>query len=126
MCIRDRLSDRGGKLSTGQRQRLSIARALVKGAPILILDEPTAALDAATEHRVLQRLTEWAKQRAVFLITHRISTIQQADTILYIDQGKLIEQGSHEELMSLEGGAYRAFVETEARLSQRSASEQNA
>ena len=120
------LSDRGGKLSTGQRQRLSIARALVKGAPILILDEPTAALDAATEHRVLQRLTEWAKQRAVFLITHRISTIQQADTILYIDQGKLIEQGSHEELMSLEGGAYRAFVETEARLSQRSASEQNA
>ena len=61
-------------------------RALVKGAPILILDEPTAALDAATEHRVLQRLTEWAKQRAVFLITHRISTIQQADTILYIDR----------------------------------------
>ncbi|MEC8076140.1 MAG: ATP-binding cassette domain-containing protein, partial [Pseudomonadota bacterium] len=120
------LSDRGGKLSTGQRQRLSIARALVKGAPILILDEPTAALDASTEHRVLQRLTEWAKQRAVFLITHRISTIQQADTILYIDQGKLIEQGSHEELMSLQGGAYRAFVETEARLSQRSASEQNA
>ena len=119
------LSDRGGKLSTGQRQRLSIARALVKGAPILILDEPTAALDAATEHRVLQRLAEWANQRAVFLITHRISTIQQADKILYIDQGKLIEQGSHEELMSLEGGAYRAFVETESRLSQRPTGEQN-
>ena len=119
------LSDRGGKLSTGQRQRLSIARALAKGAPILILDEPTAALDAATEHRVLQRLAEWAKQRAVFLITHRISTIQQADKILYIDQGKLIEQGSHEELMSLEGGAYRAFVETESRLSQRPTGERN-
>ncbi|MEC8346944.1 MAG: ATP-binding cassette domain-containing protein, partial [Pseudomonadota bacterium] len=119
------LSDRGGKLSTGQRQRLSIARALVKGAPILILDEPTAALDAATEHRVLQRLAEWANQRAVFLITHRISTIQQADKILYIDQGKLIEQGSHEELMSLEGGAYRAFVETESRLSQRPTGERN-
>jgi ABC-type multidrug transport system fused ATPase/permease subunit len=119
------LSDRGGKLSTGQRQRLSIARALAKGAPILILDEPTAALDAATEHRVLQRLAEWANQRAVFLITHRISTIQQADKILYIDQGKLIEQGSHEELMSLEGGAYRAFVETESRLSQRPTGERN-
>ena len=119
------LSDRGGKLSTGQRQRLSIARALAKGAPILILDEPTAALDAATEHRVLQRLAEWANQRAVFLITHRISTIQQADKILYIDQGKLIEQGSHEELMSLEGGAYRAFVETESRLSQRPTAERN-
>ena len=117
------LSDRGGKLSTGQRQRLSIARALVKGAPILILDEPTAALDAATEHRVLERLADWAANRAVFLITHRISTIQQADTILYIDQGRLIEQGSHAELMSIQGGLYRSFVETEARLSRRSTSE---
>ncbi len=113
------LSDRGGKLSTGQRQRLSIARALVKDTPILILDEPTAALDADTEHRVLDRLAAWGENRAVFLITHRISTVKKADHILYIDQGQLIESGSHDELMTIEGGHYRNFVETEARLSRR-------
>lgn len=114
------LSDRGGKLSTGQRQRLSIARAVVKDAPILILDEPTAALDAYTEHRVLERLSAWGEGRAIFLITHRISTIQRADRILYLDQGEIVENGSHDELMLVENGRYRNFVETEARLSKRS------
>ena len=113
------LSDRGGKLSTGQRQRLSIARAIVKDAPILILDEPTAALDAYTEHRVLERLSAWGEGRAIFLITHRISTIQQADRILYLDDGRIVENGSHDELMAVESGRYRSFVETEARLSRR-------
>lgn len=113
------LSDRGGKLSTGQRQRLSIARAIVKDAPILILDEPTAALDAYTEHRVLDRLSAWGEGRAIFLITHRISTIQQADRILYLDGGRIVENGSHDELMAVAGGRYRSFVETEARLSRR-------
>ncbi len=113
------LSDRGGKLSTGQRQRLSIARAIVKDAPILILDEPTAALDAYTEHRVLERLSAWGEDRAIFLITHRISTIQQADRILYLDGGRIVENGSHDELMAVDGGRYRSFVETEARLSRR-------
>ncbi len=119
------LSDRGGKLSTGQRQRLSIARAVVKDTPILILDEPTAALDAYTEHRVLERLSTWGLDRAIFLITHRISTIQRADRILYLDQGRIVENGSHEELMTVEGGRYRNFVETEARLSRRSDDEQS-
>jgi len=113
------LSDRGGKLSTGQRQRLSIARAIVKDAPILILDEPTAALDAYTEHRVLERLSAWGEGRAIFLITHRISTIQQADRILYLDGGRIVENGSHDELKAVDGGRYRSFVETEARLSRR-------
>ena len=115
------LSDRGGKLSSGQRQRLNIARAIIKDASILVLDEPTAALDAATELRVLDRLGEWAESRAVFLITHRISTISRADQILYIDKGEMIERGSHAELMQLDGGRYRRFVETEATLSKRSA-----
>jgi len=113
------LGDRGGRLSTGQRQRLSIARAIVKDAPILILDEPTAALDANTEHRVLERLAQWGEGRAIFLITHRISTIQRADQILYIDHGEIIESGSHAELMEETGGRYRRFVETESNLSRR-------
>ena len=113
------LSDRGGKLSTGQRQRLSIARAIVKDTPILILDEPTAALDADTEHRVLERLAAWGENRAVFLITHRISTIRKANRILYIDQGRLAENGTHDELMQIPAGRYRRFVETEERLSRR-------
>ena len=116
------LSDRGGKLSTGQRQRLSIARAIIRDAPILVLDEPTAALDAATENKVMQNLGGWVKDdddqegRAIFLITHRISTIRQADNILYLQDGKIIESGNHDELMRLPDGRYRTFVETESNL----------
>jgi len=119
------LSDRGGKLSSGQRQRLNIARAIIKDTPILVLDEPTAALDAGTELRVLERLAEWAQKRAIFLITHRISTISRADQILYIDGGNIVERGSHKELMQVDGGRYRRFVETEAALSKRSATNGN-
>ena len=114
------LGDRGGRLSTGQRQRLSIARVVVRDTAILILDEPTAALDAATEHQVMKNLTEWGQGRAIFLITHRISTIRQAGKILYLEQGKIIESGDHASLMSMEGGRYRSFVETESGLSNRS------
>lgn len=112
------LGDRGGRLSTGQRQRLSIARAVVRGTPILVLDEPTAALDAETEHRVLDNLAEWAgseeARRAIFLITHRISTIRRADNIVYLDNGRVAETGNHDALMAIDNGRYRAFVETES------------
>ena len=111
------LSDRGGKLSTGQRQRLSIARAVVRDTPILVLDEPTAALDAATEHEVMQNLAQWGQGRAIFVITHRISTIRRADNILYLDHGRIVESGDHDSLMQLEGGRYRAFVDAERSLS---------
>lgn len=121
------LGDRGGRLSTGQRQRLSIARAVVRDTPILVLDEPTAALDAETEHRVLSNLAEWSAGhvtetgarmavRTVFLITHRISTIRRADNILYLDGGRIVESGSHETLMGAPDGRYRAFVQSEANL----------
>ena len=110
------LGERGGKLSTGQRQRLSIARALVRDAPILILDEPTAALDARTERRVLANLGAWAAQgagRVIFLITHRLSTIRNADNIAFLDQGRIVEHGVHDELMARPDGRYRAFVHAE-------------
>jgi len=113
------LGDRGGRLSTGQRQRLSIARAVVRETPILVLDEPTAALDADTEHRVLANLGEWARDsaagsRAIFLITHRISTIRRADKIVYLEAGRVAESGNHETLMGIENGRYRAFVQAES------------
>ncbi|MBD3647960.1 MAG: ABC transporter ATP-binding protein, partial [Pseudomonadales bacterium] len=88
------LGERGARLSTGQRQRISIARAVLKDAPILILDEPTAALDAGTESKVMQNLAEWGRQRVIFLITHRLSTISQADQILYLSAGHLIGTGT--------------------------------
>jgi ATP-binding cassette, subfamily B, bacterial len=107
------LGERGSKLSTGQRQRLSIARAIIKDAPVLILDEPTASLDAETELRVLENLAAWAKGRAVLLITHRLSTIRRADEIVYLRDGAVVESGTPAELMLKPGGAYRRFVEIE-------------
>jgi ABC-type multidrug transport system fused ATPase/permease subunit len=107
------LGERGSKLSTGQRQRLSIARAVLKDTPILILDEPTAALDAATELEVLRNLAEWGKGRAIFLITHRLSTIRRADRIAFLRDGAIVELGTHAELMAREDGAYRRLVDTE-------------
>ena len=104
------LGERGAKLSSGQRQRLSIARALLKDTPILILDEPSAALDAETEIRVLRNLNVWGRGRVIFLITHRLFTIRQADRILVLRDGRLVEAGSHGELLGREGGAYRRMV----------------
>ncbi|MCH7708976.1 MAG: ABC transporter ATP-binding protein [Myxococcales bacterium] len=108
-----KLGERGAKLSTGQRQRLSIARAVLKAPDVLLLDEPTASLDASTEARVLRNLTEWGRDRAIFIITHRLSTIRQADRIVVIRDGRLVESGSHDELMSLDGGFYRRMVDSE-------------
>ncbi len=107
------LGERGAKLSAGQRQRLTIARAVVRDTPILILDEPTASLDAKTEHNVLENLAEWGKDRVVFLITHRLSTIRNADNIAFLEGGKVVESGSHDDLLKVTDGRYRRFVEAE-------------
>jgi ABC-type multidrug transport system fused ATPase/permease subunit len=108
------LGERGTKLSTGQRQRLSIARALLKDTPILILDEPTASLDAETEMALLHNLKVWGKGRVIFLITHRLSTIPLADQVVYLREGQVVEAGAHAILMTKDGGAYRRLIEGEA------------
>ena len=105
------LGERGTKLSSGQRQRISIARAILKDAPILVLDEPTAALDAETELAVMGNLASWGRDRAIFLITHRMSTVRRADQVLCLRAGRLVESGSHDSLMARPGGAYRTLVE---------------
>ena len=107
------LGERGGKLSTGQRQRLSIARAVLRDTPVLILDEPTASLDAETERKVISNLAQWGRDRVVFIITHRLSTIRSADIIAFLEDGEIKEIGGHEELMKC-GGAYSNFVQAES------------
>ena len=106
------LGERGGKLSTGQRQRISIARAVLRDTPILILDEPTASLDAQTERRVIANLGEWGRARVVFIITHRLSTIRNADQNAFLEDGVIKELGSHQQLLE-QNGAYADFVTAE-------------
>lgn len=107
------LGERGGKLSSGQRQRLSLARAIVRNTPILILDEPTAALDAQTELEVMRNLRQWGTDKVVFLITHRIGTIRDADQIVFLEHGQPVEVGDHESLLRADG-RYRRFAEAAA------------
>ena len=97
------IGDRGGKLSGGQRQRLSIARAILKNPPILILDEATSALDTESEKLVQEALTNLMKNRTSVVIAHRLSTIQHADEILVLQQGRIVERGTHEELQQHSG-----------------------
>ncbi len=111
------LGEKAAKLSTGQRQRLVIARAILKDTPILILDEPTASLDAATERRIMTRIKDWAQQRTVFLITHRLSTVRQADKIVFLKEGEVADFGTHSELMAADT-EYRRFVQAELNANQ--------
>jgi ABC-type multidrug transport system fused ATPase/permease subunit len=106
-----RLGRAGGKLSGGQKQRLSIARALLCDAPIMIFDEPTSALDPETEARVVQALEAASQDRIVIVIAHRLSTVRNAAQILFLQDGKVVERGSHRALLDGGSGAYRLFVQ---------------
>lgn len=112
--LQTQVGENATRLSGGQRQRLAIARALIKNAPILILDEATSALDNESERQVQASLETLMKGRTTLVIAHRLSTVQNADKIVVMDQGAVVEHGSHQELMA-KGGAYAALYQMQFR-----------
>jgi ABC-type multidrug transport system fused ATPase/permease subunit len=116
------VGDQGSALSGGQAQRLAIARALLKDAPIVVLDEPTSQIDVETEallNRALERLTQ---SKTVLLIAHRLSTIEQADRVIVMDDGALAESGTREELLA-QGGIYANMVKTKREIEREAAAQ---
>jgi subfamily B ATP-binding cassette protein MsbA len=109
------VGERGDTLSGGQRQRIGIARAVVRNSPIMILDEPTAALDPESEALVIEALRRLMQGRTVIMIAHRLSTIRDADKIIVLKDGVVAEQGTNDELIA-QGGLYATLVEVQHRV----------
>ena len=109
------LGERGTSLSGGQGQRVAIARAMVRKSPIVILDEATSALDNKSEAVVQKALDALMQNKTVFVIAHRLSTIRNADKIAVINEGHLVELGTHEELLNIENGQYKLLYDMQFR-----------
>jgi ATP-binding cassette subfamily B protein len=107
------VGERGVSLSGGQRQRMSIARAILPDARVLVFDDSTAAIDAATEHRIRDALSSFTADRAVIVIAHRLSSLMAADEILFLEDGQIVERGNHHSLMAL-NGRYRQLYNLQA------------
>ena len=103
------VGEAGGSLSGGERQRLSIARAMMKDAPIIILDEATANVDPANEKELMEAVGELTREKTVILIAHRLKTVRNADQILVLDKGRIVQRGTHDELAA-QDGVYRRFI----------------
>ena len=103
------LGERGITLSGGQKQRISLARAIIKDPSILVLDDSFSAVDTKTEEDILRNLQHVMKERTVILIAHRISTVKYADKIIVLDQGRIIERGSHQKLLHAQGKYYEMY-----------------
>jgi ABC-type multidrug transport system fused ATPase/permease subunit len=108
------VGEAGTSFSEGEKQRLTIARAILRDAPILILDEPTSALDVETEAFVMEGIERLTEGRTTFIIAHRLSTVRALDRILVFDQGKIVEDGTHAALLARPDGQYRRLFERQA------------
>ena len=104
------IGEGGGTLSGGEKQRISIARAMLKNAPIIILDEATASIDPENEHLIQSAISELTKGKTIITIAHRLATIENANQILVVDDGQIVESGTHAELIEKEG-RYKQFIE---------------
>jgi len=103
------IGEGGASLSGGEKQRLSIARAMMKSAPIIILDEATANVDPENEKELMQAIEELTRKKTVIMIAHRLKTVRNADKIVVIDEGRIVQEGKHEELIKTDG-IYKKFV----------------
>lgn len=105
-----RIGEGGASLSGGERQRISIARCILKDASIIILDEATASIDADNEYYIQEAMSELCRDRTVLVIAHRLNTIRDAEQIIVLDHGQVIESGTHEKLMEEKGRYYRSYM----------------